>query len=216
MQSPHSREAKRAHPNLLFKGNGDGNWEYVSEAAGLPNDREYSECSFFVDYDNDGYLDIFVKNIPDTIAVNVLYHNNGDGTFTPATNIGDLATANNGLDEGSIVSFADYDNDGWMDVVIGGSGSPETLYRNNRDGTFSDVTTAADFTPKVNTQGFAWGDYNNDGLIDLFVARGKGTGGGVQGNSLYRNNGDGTFIDMKSRPRLTTIPTLLRQFGAIR
>ena len=184
--------------NLLFKGHGDGTWEYVSEAAGLPNDREYSECSFFVDYDNDGYLDIFVKNIPDTIAVNVMYHNNGDGTFTPATDIGDLATANNGVDDGSIVSFADYDNDGWMDVAIGGNGSSDALYHNNRDGTFSDVTTAAGLTPKANTQGFAWGDYNNDGLIDLFVARGKGTGLGVQSDSLYHNNGDGTFTDMNN------------------
>ena len=188
--------------NLLFKGHGDGTWEYVSEAAGLPNDREYSECSFFVDYDNDGYLDIFVKNIPDTIAVNVLYHNDGDGTFTPAANIGDLATANNGIDEGSIVSFADYDNDGWMDVVIGGNGSSENLYRNNADGTFTDVTAAAGFTPKVNTQGLAWGDYNNDGLIDLYISRGKATGGGFLGNSLYRNNGDGTFTDMSTEAQV--------------
>ena len=184
--------------NLLFKGHGDGTWEYVSEAAGLPNDREYSECSFFVDYDNDGYLDIFVKNIPDTIAVNIMYHNNGDGTFTPATDIGDLATANHGVDEGSVVSFADYDNDGWMDVVIGGNGSSEALYHNNHDGTFSDVTTAAGLMPAPNTQGFAWGDYNNDGLLDLYVSRGKGTGGGIQNDSLYRNNGDGTFTEVSS------------------
>ena len=184
--------------NLLFKGHGDGTWEYVSEAAGLPNDREYSECSFFVDYDNDGYLDIFVKNIPDTIAVNMMYHNNGDGTFTAATDIGDLATANHGVDEGSVVSFADYDNDGWMDVVIGGNGSAEALYHNNRDGTFSDVTTAAGLMPAVNTQGFAWGDYNNDGFIDLYVSRGKGTGLGIQNDSLYRNNGDGTFTELSS------------------
>jgi len=187
--------------NLLFKGNGDGTWEYVSEAAGLPNDREYSECSFFVDYDNDGYLDIFVKNIPDTTAVNVMYHNNGDGTFTAATDIGDLATANvdiQGVDQGSVVSFADYDNDGWMDVVVGGNGAAEALYHNNHDGTFSDVTTAAGLMPAANTQGFAWGDYNNDGLLDLYVSRGKGTGAGVQNDSLYRNNGDGTFAEVSA------------------
>ena len=126
----------------------------------------------------------------------MMYHNNGDGTFTPAADIGDLATANHGIDEGSIVSFADYDNDGWMDVVIGGNGSSEALYHNNHDGTFSDVTTAAGFTPKNNTQGLAWGDYDNDGLLDLYISRGKATGGGILGNSLYRNNGDGTFTDM--------------------
>jgi hypothetical protein len=186
--------------NLLFKGHGDGTWEYVSgNDIGLPNDREYSECSFFVDYDNDGFLDIFVKNIPDTTAVNALYHNNGDGTFTSVDGAGGLADANHGIDEGSIVSFADYDNDGWMDVVIGGNGSSDALYHNNQDGTFSDVTTAAGFTPKANTQGLAWGDYNNDGLLDLYISRGKATGGGIEGNSLYQNNGDGTFTDVTNQ-----------------
>gem|GEM_PF-6081247 len=185
--------------NLLFKGNGDGTWDYVSEAAGLPNDREYSECSFFVDYDNDGLLDIFVKNIPDTIAVNALYHNDGDGTFTSVEEFGDLKTANNGVDEGSIVSFADYDNDGWMDVAIGGNGSSEALYRNNHDGTFTDVTAAAGILPRPNAQGLAWGDYNNDGLIDLYVSHGKATGGGVLTNSLYRNNGNGTFTELSNQ-----------------
>ena len=186
--------------NLLFKGHGDGTWEYVSgNNIGLPNDRQYSECSFFVDYDNDGFLDIFVKNIPDTTAVNALYHNNGDGTFTSVDGAGGLADANNGVDEGSIVSFADYDNDGWMDVVIGGNGSSENLYHNNQDGTFTDVTSAAGFFPKANTQGLAWGDYNNDGLLDLYISRGKATGGGISSNSLYGNNGDGTFTDVSNQ-----------------
>ncbi len=183
--------------NLLFKGHGDGTWEYVSDTAGLPTDREYSECSFFVDYDNDGLLDIFVKNIPDTVTVNALYHNNGDGTFTAVEGAAGLATANHGLTEGSIVSFADYDNDGWMDVVIGGNGSSEALYHNDH-GTFTDVTTAAKLTPKNNTQGLAWGDYDNDGLLDLYVSRGKATGGGILSNSLYRNNGDGTFTEVSN------------------
>ena len=198
-EPPFQGGANATTRNLLFKGHGDGTWEYVSEAAGLPNDREYSECSFFVDYDNDGHLDIFVKNIPDTIAVNALYHNNGDGTFTSVEGAGGLADANHGIDEGSIVSFADYDNDGWMDVVIGGNGSSEALYHNNGDGTFTDVTDAAGLTPKRNTQGLAWGDYDNDGLLDLYVSRGKATGGGIQSNSLYRNLGDGTFIDKSNQ-----------------
>ncbi len=181
--------------NLLFKGHGDGTWEYVSDTAGLPTDREYSECSFFVDYDNDGLLDIFVKNIPDTVTVNALYHNNGDGTFTAVEGAAGLATANHGLTEGSIVSFADYDNDGWMDVVIGGNGSSEALYHNDH-GTFTDVTTAAKLTPKNNTQGLAWGDYDNDGLLDLYVSRGTPNGQGELGNTLYHNNGDGTFTDV--------------------
>ena len=181
--------------NLLFKGHGDATWEYVSDTAGLPIDREYSECSFFVDYDNDGNLDIFVKNIPDTIAVNSLYHNNGDGTFESVDGAAGLDLATQGHDLGSIVSFADYDNDGWMDVVMGGNGSPEALYHNNRDGTYTEVTRDVGFEPKGSTQGLAWGDYNNDGLLDLYISRG---GGATMTNTLYRNNGNGTFSDVTS------------------
>ncbi len=128
--------------------------------------------------------------------MNALYHNNGDGTFTSVEGAGGLADANHGIDEGSIVSFADYDNDGWMDVVIGGNGSSEALYHNNGDGTFTDVTDAAGLTPKVNTQGLAWGDYDNDEFLDLYVSRGKQSGIGELGNKLYRNNGNGTFSDV--------------------
>ena len=181
--------------NLLFKGHGDGTWEYASREAGLPIDREYSECSFFVDYDNDGKLDIFVKNIPDTTAVNSLYRNNGDGTFESVPGAAGLDLATQGRDLGSIVSFADYDNDGWMDVVMGGNGSPEGLYHNNRDGTYTDVTEDAGLKPKGFTQGLAWGDYNNDGLLDLYISRG---GGATMTNTLYRNTGNGTFSDVTS------------------
>src|SRR5450432_2099698 len=68
--------------DLLFKGNGNATWTYVSDTAGIMTARDYGECSFFVDYDNDGLIDIFVKNIPNVVgetAANVLYHNNGDG-----------------------------------------------------------------------------------------------------------------------------------------
>ena len=189
----------------LFKGHGDGTWEYASDTAGILTLKDYGECSFFVDYDNDGQLDIFVKNIPNTVgetAANVLYHNNGDGTFTSVDGAGGLADAEHGITEGSIVSFADYDNDGYMDVVMGGNGASDALYHNNRDGTFTDVTTAAGFTPGLNTQGLAWGDYNNDGLLDLYVSRGKSSGGGIIGNTLYRNNGDGTFTNATSQAKV--------------
>ena len=187
--------------DLLFKGLGNAKWEYVSSdpAVGIQLARDYGECSFFFDYENDGQLDIFVKNIPNNVgetAANVIYHNNGDGTFTQVPGAGGLADATHGVTEGSIVSFADYDNDGWMDVAFSGNGTAEALYHNNRDGTFTDVTTAAGLTPAVNSQGLAWGDYNNDGLIDLYVPHGNSSGNGNQRNVLYRNNGDGTFIEV--------------------
>ncbi len=185
--------------NILYKGHGDATWEYVSDIAGIVTARDYGECSFFVDYDNDGQLDIFVKNIPNTVgetAANVLYHNNGDGTFTVVPGAAGLADATHAVTEGSVVSFADYDNDGLMDVAFSGNGTVAALYHHNSDGTFTDVTTAAGLTPKLNSQGLAWGDYNNDGLLDLYISRGDSSGKGEQGNTLYRNNGDGTFTDV--------------------
>ena len=185
--------------DLLFKGHGDATWEYVSDVAGIVTARDYGECSFFFDYDNDGHLDIFVKNIPNVVgetAANVLYHNNGDGTFSVVDGAAGLADATHGVTEGSIVSFADYDNDGLMDVAFGGNNTAEALYHHESDGTFTDVTASAGLTPKLNSQGIAWGDYNNDGLLDLYISRGKQNGSGVLGNTLYRNNGDGTFTDV--------------------
>ena len=185
--------------DLLFKGHGDATWEYASDVAGILTVRDYGECSFMVDYDNDGKLDIFVKNIPNEVGgtgENRLYHNNGDGTFTVVPGAGGLADAEHGVDEGTLMSFADYDNDGYMDVVFGGNDASEALYHNNGDGTFTDVTATAGLVPKINSEGLAWGDYDNDGFLDLYVSRGKQSGNGELGNTLYRNNGNGTFSDV--------------------
>jgi hypothetical protein len=191
--------------DLLYKGHGDATWEYVSDVAGILTARHYGECSFFVDYDNDGRVDIFVKNIPnnkDETGVNVLYHNNGDGTFSVVPGAGGLEDAEHGVDEGTICSFADYDNDGYMDVAFSGNGVSEALYHNNGNGTFTDVTLASGLTPRGNALGLAWGDYDNDGLIDLYISRGKQNGMGVLNNTLYRNQGNGTFSDVTSQAQV--------------
>lgn len=184
--------------NPLYKGNGDGTFTYTAATAGLELGRNYGGSAFFVDYDNDGHLDIFVKNQSTTqeTSLNVLYHNDGDGTFTIVQGAGGLADANRGLNEGTLCSFADYDNDGYMDAIFGGNGAAEALYRNQGDGTFVEVTEAAGITPRVNALGFAWGDYDNDGLLDLYISRGKQSGLGDLGNTLYRNNGNGTFTEL--------------------
>ncbi|HEY2713627.1 MAG TPA: CRTAC1 family protein [Chthoniobacterales bacterium] len=182
--------------NPLYHGNGDGTFTYAGDV--LETGRNYGECGVFVDYDNDGLLDIFVKN-QSTVqepGVNVLYHNNGDGTFAVVPGAGGLEMAEHDIVEGALCSFADYDNDGYMDVVMGGNGASEALYHNNGDGTFTDVTVAAGITARLNAMGLAWGDYDNDGLLDLYISRGKQSGLGDLGNSLYHNNGDGTFTDV--------------------
>ena len=146
--------------NILYKGNGDGTWYYVSDVAGLETSRNYGECSFFVDYDNDGELDIFVKNIASAgqdDAVNVLYHNNSDGTFTQVPDAGGLAEAEHGVTEGTLCSFVDYDNDCYMDVAFAGNDVSEAFYHNNGNGTFTDVTQSTGTNDGANTWGSGLG-----------------------------------------------------------
>ena len=187
-----ARQGALVKSDLLFRGHGDGTFENVSQSAGIETSTNRGRTGFWVDYDNDGKIELFVKNFQ---GANRLYKNNGDGTLTQIADAAGLATATLGSDEGFICSFADYDNDGLMDVAFSGVGAPEALYRHQSDGTFSDVTAAAGLKPRKPTQGIAWGDYNNDGLLDLYVARGSQHNLPF-GNTLYRNNGDGTFTDV--------------------
>lgn len=185
--------------DLLFRGNGDGTFEYVSDVAGIETSTNRGRCGFWFDYDNDGKLDLFVKNFD---SVNRLYRNNGNGTFTQIPGAAGLETATNGINDGSICSFADYDNDGLMDVAITGDGQTEALYR-NQGGTFVDVTVAAGLIPLPGGRGIAWGDYNNDGLLDLYLTRTLHRNE-TSSARLYRNNGDGTFTNVTEEAGLTT------------
>jgi enediyne biosynthesis protein E4 len=177
-----------------------------------------------LDYDNDGYLDIYFTNgaaIPglnknDPSFSNRLYHNNHDGTFTDVTER--AGVVGEGYSIGA--AAADYDNDGWTDLYVTGV-NRNILYHNNRDGTFTDVTQKAGVTgisggKKLWSVSAAWVDYDNDGLLDLFVtnyldwtpenSRVCGAPGKRlsclpslykgEPNILYHNNGDGTFTDV--------------------
>lgn len=186
--------------DLLFRGNGNGTFTYVSVSTGMQTSMSRGRSAFWVDYDNDGKLDLFVKNFGD---VNVLYKNNGGGTFTEVPGAAGLAAAASGRNIGSIVAFADYDNDGLMDVAMSGDGDVQALYRNLGGGNFADVTAAAGIPVVPNGKGLAWGDYNNDGYPDLFVAK-MHQGKVASGGSLYRNNGNGTFSDATSSAGLKT------------
>ena len=177
--------------DLLFKGHGDGTFSYVSAAAGLETSMNRGRCPFWFDYDNNGTLDLFVKNFS---GKNVLYRGKGDGTLVPVEGAGGLAEATVN-DVGSIVSCADYDNDGFMDIAIAGENSSQQLYHNQGDGTFVNVTSSSGIGSDERGKGIAWGDYDNDGFVDLFIARAY-DGNTIQATSLYHNNGDGTFTDV--------------------
>src|SRR2546425_7454313 len=177
-----------------------------------------------LDYDQDGWLDIYFTNAPSvdqallgTKAKSALYRNNHDGTFTDVTDqagVGYPCWAIGG-------AVGDYNNDGWPDILVTCE-EGLVLYRNNGDGTFTDVTKQAHLTDKRWSTGAAFADYDGDGFVDLMVSRyvefdlnhlpqfGVGAtcrfrGIPVQcgprgmkglGDSLYRNNGDGTFTDV--------------------
>jgi len=179
--------------NSFFRNDGGGNFTEVAQASGLADFGD-SSGSAWGDYDNDGDLDLVVTNLRLTApnTRNFLYRNNGNGTFTRVTE-GPIAN-----DAGHFESAAwiDYDNDGWLDLFVSThppSGAPATsatnrLYRNLGDGAFAQVTTGSLVTDSGYAGGAAWGDYDNDGFLDVAVA--YGTIVTSQRNGLYRNNGN--------------------------
>jgi enediyne biosynthesis protein E4 len=177
----------------------------------------------FVDYDNDGWVDIFMVNSgaadfyqPKTPLKNALYKNNRDGTFTDVT---DKAGVAGGAQFGMGCAVGDYDNDGYPDILVTAYGSC-TLYKNNGNGTFTDVTAKAGVAAPGWTTSAVWFDYDNDGKLDLFLCSfvefslksNVVCGDNKLGkrfyciprvfkptpNLLFHNNGDGTFTDVSA------------------
>jgi hypothetical protein len=195
--------------NRLFRQNKDASFTDVTQAAGLAQAgaRNYGMGVAVGDYDNDGYPDLFVTNY----GRNILYHNNGDGTFSDVT-----AKAGVGGGGWSVsAGFFDYDNDGHLDLFVtrymewdtphsktcGGAwrtycppaefpSTTNLLYRNRGDGTCEDVSQKSGITAKKGRAlGVAFADYDGDGFTDIFVAN-----DGMQ-QYLFHNNGNGTFTE---------------------
>jgi hypothetical protein len=194
-------------PNTLYRNNGDGTFTDVAVQAGVAHHGR-SIGSAFGDYDNDGWPDLFVINID---GPNALYRNNGDGTFSDQT---DAAGIDAPLD-GFVGFFFDYDNDGWLDLFATGwtenqqevlqsaiSGKPSqernrlALYRNNRDGTFTDVTYDAGLARTYGAMAAQYGDIDNDGWLDIYLGTGGPPMDTYEPNILLRNTGQGTFVDI--------------------
>jgi hypothetical protein len=174
--------------NSLFKNNGDGTWSDVAVAAGV-NDIGHGRGVAWGDINNDGHMDIIVGNQvgSDYPGYNILYVNNGDGTFT---DISDSA----GIVENvrtRCVSMADYDNDGFLDlytVSFGSVGPPNRLYHNNGDLTFDEVAANTPAEAPFNGDSASWTDYDNDGWVDLYTVGGSvNEFAGVGQNQLLRN-----------------------------
>ncbi|HVO58161.1 MAG TPA: CRTAC1 family protein [Dongiaceae bacterium] len=209
--------------NVLYHNNGNGTFTDVSAKAQVAGNGAWSTGCAFLDYDRDGKLDLFVatyvdfdvktapgpgerascmwKGVPVMCgprglpwSKNTLYHNKGDGTFEDVTTQAKIDQTNGHY--GFSVSTLDFDDDGWPDIYVACDSTPSILYRNNHDGTFTDVAVVAGaaFNEDGKEQagmGSTVGDYNGDGRLDIFK-----TNFSDDTATLYRNNGDGTFDDV--------------------
>ena len=210
--------------NVLWHNNGDGTFTDVTKKAGLTEERvRWGTGCTWLDYDRDGRLDLFVcnyieldiskvpipgqtgycqwKGIPVMCGprglpggLNILYHNNGDGTFT------DVSEKAGVLKPGPRYSITavsyDFDNDGWPDIYVAVDSEPSILFHNNHDGTFEDIGVMAGCAYNEDGQeqagmGLGVADYDGDGWLDIFKTN-------FQDDTcdLYHNNGDGTFTDV--------------------
>ena len=184
--------SSNARRNLLYHNNADGTFSRVSGGV-VTNQLGYFDACTWADYDNDGFIDLFVTNngLNDSGGQNLLFHNEGDGTFSKVT--ASPITTDVGVGYGAV--WADYDNDGFMDLLVVNlqNNSRSFLYHNNGNRSFTRILTntiATDAWPG-GAQAAAWGDYDNDGRLDLFVTDSNGTR-----NRLYHNNGNGAFTNV--------------------
>ena len=203
----------------LYRNLGDWRFEDVTERAGLAPEASsgavgwlrgllaseepvrWTQGATFADVNNDGRLDLYVCRFG---APNRLYINQGNGRFAEEAEARGLALS----DASGMAAFADYDRDGWLDVVVQTNlwdvrtqpdGQADRLFRNRGDGTFAEVTAAAGLSGRTQGHAAIWWDFDEDGWPDLYLANDF-----APADQLYRNNSDGTFSDVIDRvvPRM--------------
>ena len=200
------------HPNSLLRNNGDGTFTDVTFDAGLGAVHYPTQTAAFADYDNDGDLDLYVGN-ETTEAFQApcqLFRNDGEGAFT---DVAAEAGVENGRFSKSVV-WGDFDGDRWPDLYVSNYGQANRLYRNNADGTFTDVAPELGVTgPEASFPAWFW-DYDNDGALDLYVsayvagtahlaADALGLPLDIEMATLYRGNGGGQFTDVSVQQRIS-------------
>ncbi len=177
--------------NRLYENDGSMNFTDITTSAGLDTTDIQTWGSSWGDYDKDGDLDLFLssRDLQNNSARNYLYRNNGNKTFTDVTAAAGIDT---GHQRSFCASFFDYNNDGWQDIYIANDRivTPNLLYKNNGDGTFTDVSSESGTDLLIDAMSTTIDDYNNDGWLDIYVTN------TLDGNSFLRNNGDGTFTDI--------------------
>ena len=213
-QIPSLEKTGPSYWNRLFRNNGDGTFTDVTEKAGLQG-VGYSMGVAAGDYDNDGFGDLYVAGVNH----NQLFHNNGDGTFTDVTEKAGVGGVIPGYGKAWAITagWFDYNNDGRLDLIVVNYlnysiktaklcvaeglpaycspvdflGTPNILYRNNGDGTFTDVSEESHISRYIGKgMGISFADYDDDGFTDFFISN------DTFQNYLFHNNGDGTFSEV--------------------
>jgi enediyne biosynthesis protein E4 len=209
-------------PNRLYRNRGNGTFEDVTEKARV-GDPRFSTGAAWGDYNRDGYLDLFVSNYVDfkledlpqfgkgnlcqyrgvpvqcgprglAGSRDALYRNNGDGTFTEVSKAAKVDDPSGYYGLG--VMWTDFDDDGWLDILVANDATPNYAYRNNHDGTFTEMGLMLGFAVNENgieqgSMGVSIGDYDRDGRLDIVV-----TNFSDDYNTIYHKNPDGTFTDV--------------------
>lgn len=198
--------------NVLFINQGNEKFREQAIQAGV-SDRRRSIGTCAGDYNNDGYPDLYSVNV----EVNILYKNNRDGTFTDVTA---KAGVEQPINTGYVCWFFDVNNDGWQDLFVSswnsyqdflenkitgkskGRGYRSVIYRNNQDGTFSDVSTEMGLNACFGTMGANYGDFDNNGFPDVYLGNGGPEMVRQEPDALYMNKGDGTLNDVTTQAGL--------------
>ncbi|GGG23961.1 hypothetical protein GCM10011344_25890 [Dokdonia pacifica] len=182
----------------LYRNEGNNTFTNITDTSGLPDTDIPYWGSSWGDYNNDGILDVFISiRDADQIQGNLLFQGNGDGTFTDTT-------TSAGIDAAGYItfcsSFFDYDNDGDQDIYTANDKciTPNTLYRNNGDGTFTDVSIESGTDLYMSAMSTTIDDFNNDGWLDIYVTNfyPPFEEDVTVGNAYLLNNGDGTFSNV--------------------
>ena len=221
--------------NVLYRNRGDGTFEDITLKAGLANQNRWAISAGWFDYDNDGFLDLFIVNYvkwdpaseprcgePGVYVSychpkyydglpNTLYHNNGDGTFT---DVSEKSGIGRSVGKGMSVAFADYDGDGYSDIFVANDTVPNFLFHNERDGTFREVGMRAgvamnDDGRALSSMGVDFRDIDNDGLPDLFISALTN-----ETFPLFRNAGKGFFDDATYGSRIGSGTLAFSGWGA--
>jgi tetratricopeptide (TPR) repeat protein len=197
--------ANERGPNQLFHNKGDGTFEDISHSAGV-DQSAFTKGVVAADYDNDGYVDLYVSNFS---GGNFLYHNNHDLTFTEVSHQAGVQAP-----FGSFATwFFDYDNDGWPDLLVNSyyqsdddvmrtylklphNAETMKLYKNMRNGTFQDVTAQVGLDKVFMPMGANFGDIDNDGFLDIYLGNGNPSYGSLIPHVLLRNHDGKYFVDV--------------------